>query len=107
MMMVLGVVRTGGEDRLLLTPRGDQADLQRQALDATAALATLPLPLDSVGGGCCRRRWPACPRWLLLPAWVLRRPLGLPAAAADRLREVVGFEIDRRAPVLPPRRFIT
>ncbi|WP_091632633.1 PilN domain-containing protein [Lysobacter sp. cf310] len=39
------------------------------------------------------------PRWLLLPAATsLRRRLALPAAAADRLRDVVGFEIDRQTP---------
>jgi len=39
------------------------------------------------------------PRWLLLPAVsVLRRRLRLPAAAAERLREVTAFEIDRQTP---------
>jgi general secretion pathway protein L len=39
------------------------------------------------------------PRWLLLPAGSgLRRRLTLPAAAADRLRDVLGFEIDRQTP---------
>ncbi len=39
------------------------------------------------------------PRWLLLPSrGGLRRRLSLPAAAADRLREVLGFEIDRQTP---------
>lgn len=39
------------------------------------------------------------PRWLLLPAGDgLRRRLSLPAAAADRLRDVLGFEIDRQTP---------
>jgi general secretion pathway protein L len=39
------------------------------------------------------------PRWLLLPAAsVLVRRLALPAAAADRLRDVVRFEIDRQTP---------
>jgi general secretion pathway protein L len=39
------------------------------------------------------------PRWLLLPAATgLRRRLSLPAAAAERLRDVVSFEIDRQTP---------
>lgn len=39
------------------------------------------------------------PRWLLLSGrGGLRRRLSLPAAAADRLREVLGFEIDRQTP---------
>jgi general secretion pathway protein L len=39
------------------------------------------------------------PRWLVLPAaTVLRRRLTLPAAAGERLREVLGFEIDRQTP---------
>lgn len=39
------------------------------------------------------------PRWALLPAEaVLRRRLLLPAAAADRLRDVLGYEIDRQTP---------
>lgn len=42
------------------------------------------------------------PRWLLLPGrGGLRRRLSLPAAAADRLREVLGFEIDRQTPFTP------
>jgi general secretion pathway protein L len=39
------------------------------------------------------------PRWLLLPAGACLRPrLLLPAAAAERLRDVTGFEIDRQTP---------
>ena len=39
------------------------------------------------------------PRWLLLPAGSsLRRRLPLPAAAVERLRDVVGFEIERQTP---------
>lgn len=39
------------------------------------------------------------PRWLLLPASAgLRRRLVMPAAAADRLRDVAGYEIDRQTP---------
>jgi general secretion pathway protein L len=39
------------------------------------------------------------PRWLLLPAHAgLRRRLSLPVAARERLRDVVGYEIDRQTP---------
>ena len=39
------------------------------------------------------------PRWLVLPAGAgLRRRMTLPASAADRLRDVVSFEIDRQTP---------
>lgn len=39
------------------------------------------------------------PRWLLLPAGhALRRRLPLPSAAADRLHDVLGFEIERQTP---------
>ena len=39
------------------------------------------------------------PRWLLLPAaHGLRRRMVLPAAAAERLRDVAGYEIDRQTP---------
>ncbi|KGQ20850.1 general secretion pathway protein L [Lysobacter dokdonensis DS-58] len=39
------------------------------------------------------------PRWLVMPAASgLRRRLTLPAAAAERLRDVVSFEIDRQTP---------
>lgn len=42
------------------------------------------------------------PRWLLMPvAGGLRRRLVLPAAAADRLRDVTRYEIDRHTPFLP------
>ncbi|MFT3763163.1 MAG: type II secretion system protein GspL [Pseudoxanthomonas sp.] len=92
----LGLAR----DRLLLSPDGGEASLLRQVHDGTAELATLPLPLAAVD---LERLLPpslaSLPRWLLLPAaQVLRRPLSLPAAAADRLRDVVGFEIDRQTP---------
>ena len=42
------------------------------------------------------------PRWLLLPAATsLRRRLPLPPAARERLRDVVGFEIERQTPFTP------
>lgn len=88
------------QDRLLLSR--DQEELRVQWQDAAGLrdLARLPLPLqepelEKVLGN----RLAALPRWLLLPPdRVLRRGLLLPAAAAERLRDVVGFEVDRQTP---------
>lgn len=93
---LLGLTR----DRLLLRPLGEEMRLQWHNTDGVRELATVPLPLD--GGDLDRllgKRLGDLPRWLLLPAGsALRRPLVLPAAAADRLRDVVRFEIDRQTP---------
>jgi len=88
--------------RLLLCVDGEHVHVtllrgQAQALgtlDVVAAVGTAD-PLAA--------RLPAAladvPRWLLLPeSAVLRRRLRLPAAAAERLHDVTGFEIDRQTP---------
>ena len=87
-------------DRLLLSPRGGEVGLGRQVMDASTELASLPMPLDAAAlESLLPSSLSGLPRWLLLPAaQVLRRPLVLPVAAADRLRDVVGFEIDRQTP---------
>lgn len=92
--------------RLLLQVDGDALQLRLQLGSEIRDLAQLPGladgaaevgpdPLAAVlGAGIAD-----LPRWLLLPASVsLRRRLPLPAAAAERLRDVVGFEIDRQTP---------
>lgn len=93
---LLGLTR----DRLLLRAIGDQVQLQWQDTEGVRDLVLLPLPLDS--GDLDRllgKRLAELPRWLLLPAAdALRRPLLLPAAAGERLRDVVRFEIDRQTP---------
>lgn len=66
-------------------------------------LAELPWDAGSAGdeplGQLLVSRINSLPRWLLLPGRAgLRRRISLPAAAADRLREVLGFEIDRQTP---------
>ncbi len=85
--------RTGQDVELVLL-RGDDrrpiaalplVDLQAQASD----------PLEGV----LVQRVVDVPRWLVLPDnSALRRRLTLPLAAADRLREVLAFEIDRQTP---------
>jgi len=89
--------------RLLLRVDGEHVHVtllrgQAQALgtlDVAAAASGAADPLAA--------RLPAMfadvPRWLLLPeSAVLRRRLRLPAAAAERLHDVTGFEIDRQTP---------
>jgi len=88
------------QDRLLLSCDQEQLRVQWQDAEGLRDLARLPLPLEEpelekVLGN----RLAALPRWLLLsPGRVLRRGLLLPAAAAEHLRDVVGFEVDRQTP---------
>ncbi|HYM86810.1 MAG TPA: PilN domain-containing protein [Pseudoxanthomonas sp.] len=88
------------QDRLLLARLGEELQLQWQNAGGLHDVARLPLPLqetelEKVLGN----RLAALPRWLVLPpSMVLRRGLLLPAAAAERLRDVVGFEVDRQTP---------
>ncbi|GAB6194965.1 PilN domain-containing protein [Lysobacter xanthus] len=90
--------------RLLLVPRADGSlalRLQRHGL--LHDLGDLPPPADLPGDDPLQTvLGPSAvdlPRWLLLPgAGVLVRRLALPAAAADRLRDVVRFEVDRQTP---------
>ncbi|HZF99060.1 MAG TPA: PilN domain-containing protein [Pseudoxanthomonas sp.] len=89
------------QDRLLIdrAPEGHWR-LQWQRTDGIQNVARLPLPLDAEQlDAVLGKRLVELPRWLLLPATgVLRRSLLLPEAAAERLRDVVGFEIDRQTP---------
>lgn len=86
--------------RLLLSRHAEQLVLRRDTAAQLQAVAELPWPttpadLERV----LDARLRALPRhWVLPAAAVLRRPLRLPAAAASRLRDVVGFEIDRQTP---------
>lgn len=89
--------------RLLLQPAEGGLQLALWRGEQVRTLAHVPLPpeveqVDPLG----RLLAPSMarvPRWLLLPgSAVLRRRLTLPAAAGDRLREVLGFEIDRQTP---------
>ena len=101
-----------GAGRLLLQPGAEGVQLRLQQGDELRDLAHLPtladdvladvLPATPAADPLARvlsARAAELPRALLLPASVaLRRQIALPAAAAERLRDVVGFEIDRQTP---------
>jgi len=97
---VLGVDR----GRLLLQLDGADLQLRLQRGDELDDLGRLPLAPADEGMAAhlatlLAPRVAELPRWLLVaPAHGLRRRLSLPAAAAERLRDVVGFEIDRQTP---------
>ncbi|WP_295577635.1 PilN domain-containing protein [Stenotrophomonas maltophilia] len=86
--------------RLLLQRDGEQLQVWREAGERREPVAQLPWPLSPAElDRVLEARLRSLPRvWLLHAGDVLRRPLRLPAAAADRLRAVVGFEIDRQTP---------
>lgn len=91
-------------DRLLVQAQGEGLQLRRQAVSGLQDIAHLPVPAGRGEGidplaGVLTRQAIDLPRWLLLPAaGGLRRSLLLPAAARERLREVLGFEIERQTP---------
>lgn len=86
--------------RLLLWREGEQLYVARQIDAELGTPLALPWPLlpsdlEAVLGP----RLAALPRVWLLPAQsALQRTLRLPAAAAEHLRDVVRFEIDRQTP---------
>ncbi|WMJ67784.1 PilN domain-containing protein [Stenotrophomonas sp. 24(2023)] len=86
--------------RLLLQPAQGQLQVWRDVGGQRAAVASLPWPVSPAAlERVLDPRLHALPRvWLLPPGQVLQRRLRLPAAAGDRLRDVVGFEIDRQTP---------
>lgn len=86
--------------RLLLQRDGEVLRLQRQTGEQIEAIAELPWPVspDTLDTALDARLRSLPRHWLLPAGSVLRRPLRLPAAAAERLRDVVGFEIDRQTP---------
>ncbi|MEO5629404.1 MAG: PilN domain-containing protein [Thermomonas sp.] len=91
-------------DRLLLQVEGEGIRLRRQSAGELHDLATMPMPPmrgdgDDPLANVLAQHAAEFPRWLLLPATSgLRRSLQLPAAARERLREVLGFEIERQTP---------
>ncbi|MGA6182264.1 PilN domain-containing protein [Stenotrophomonas sp. NPDC077421] len=86
--------------RLLLSVQAGQVRLMQETGAmigpvVDVPLSTSPTALDSLRDARLR----TLPRhWLLPASAVLRRPLRLPAAAAERLHDVVRFEIDRQTP---------
>ena len=92
-------------DRVLLQVQGDGVQLRRQRGDSVQDVAMLPLHVHGAAddrdplAGVLADSAADLPRWLVLPASQgLRRPLLVPAAARERLREVLGFEIERQTP---------
>lgn len=91
-------------ERLLLQRSGDGLRLSLERGDELHEVGQLPWIAQEGEGddplaALLTRRAVDLPRWLLLPAGAgLRRTLSLPAAAVDRLRDVVAFEIDRQTP---------
>ncbi|MET0290340.1 MAG: PilN domain-containing protein [Pseudoxanthomonas sp.] len=88
-----------GDDRVLVYVEHASLVLDRDTGDAVTALVELPAEAHELPDSLLGPRLAALPRWAVLPSNVaLRRTLRLPAAAAPRLRDVVGFEIDRQTP---------
>lgn len=88
------------QDRLLIQRQGDELHLRWQEANQLRDIAQIPAPATSEElQALLSRRLAELPRWLLLPTEsVLHRRLLLPAAAAERLRDVVRFELDRQTP---------
>ncbi|QOW22454.1 PilN domain-containing protein [Novilysobacter avium] len=99
-----------GRGRVLLQVDADEMQLRRQRDDALIDMARVPLPPlvarshadgDALGS-LLGPRLAELPRWLMLPAASsLSRRMSLPGSALERLRDVVGFEIDRQTPFTP------
>lgn len=89
-------------DRLLLRHDGDAVQLTLDTDAGQRDIGRLPWPRDAADDPLARvlvADVADIPRWLLLPAAEgLRRRLALPAAAADRLRDVLAFELERQTP---------
>jgi len=90
-------------DRLLLVPDEAGFELRLERSGGIVDLGQLPLPApEATEDPLARLLGPQVvdlPRWLVLPASSgLRRRLLVPAAAVDRLRDVLRFEIERQTP---------
>jgi len=90
-------------DRLLLAPEGDGLQLRLERGGEVLDLGHLPMPeAGATGDTLAPVLGPQVidlPRWLVLPAGSgLRRRMLMPAAAVDRLHDVLRFEIERQTP---------
>lgn len=90
-------------ERLLLQVDDAGLRLSLEGAGGVRVLGELPAPahdgVEDPLGSLLARRVAELPRWLLLPAGsALRRAMPLPAAAGDRLHDVLGFEIERQTP---------
>lgn len=104
MRQVLGLDR----GRLLIHSDGGELQLRLQRGEQVRDLGRVPMQPAPVPGEppvadpltlLLTPRVAELPRWLLMPtSSALRRRLVLPPAAGERLRDVVGFEIDRQTP---------
>ncbi|GAA4853769.1 PilN domain-containing protein [Luteimonas vadosa] len=91
-------------ERLLLQPAGDSLRLVLEREAEARELGQVPWSGDDMLDPDPLQRLLAprvadLPRWLVLPAGSgLRRSMVLPAAAEPRLRDMLGFEIERQTP---------
>ena len=89
----------GERQALWLSQDGDHLQVRAHGAAGESALGALPADAAVLEALAERVRQHSLRAWLLLPAGqVLRRRLSLPAAAEPRLREVLGFELDRQTP---------
>ena len=94
--VLLGLTR----ERLFFQREGDEIAMSWMEGAMRRELARLPSTVtpDELAA-LLGSRLAGLPRWWLVPTGMaLRRRLPLPAAAADRLRDVVRFELDRQTP---------
>ena len=87
-------------DRLLFQRQEDEIEMSWLEGTQRHTLARLPATVTADElRALLGNRLAGLPRWWLVPAGMaLRRRLLLPAAAAERLRDVLAFELDRQTP---------
>ncbi|KRA53526.1 hypothetical protein ASD77_02285 [Pseudoxanthomonas sp. Root65] len=87
-------------DRLLFQRQEDEIEMSWLEGTQRHTLARLPATVTADElRALLGNRLAGVPRWWLVPAGMaLRRRLLLPAAAAERLRDVLAFELDRQTP---------